>query len=193
MSITVLIAGLNRGPRRGTLAIVESLAGRSTCAIELDDPLGGDAAPRVGEEVLIAADGDRIFAGSIETVDVTLRAGSQSRAWAITCIDYHRILDRRLAGQKVYNAMRSDLIIGDICINSLQGEGVDFTFVQQGPVLEEFKTDFETAAEAIDRAVKLAKQFWTIDYFKNLRVFSPETYNCPFEKSRAGARNLAFA
>jgi hypothetical protein len=49
--------------------------------------------------------------------------------WAIACVAHHRILDRRLAGQKVYNAMRSDLIIGDICINSLQDEGVDFTFV----------------------------------------------------------------
>jgi hypothetical protein len=45
MTIAVLIAGLDRSPRRGTLAIVETVDGRSTCAFELDEAGGVDPAP----------------------------------------------------------------------------------------------------------------------------------------------------
>lgn len=187
MALSLLIGGISRRWKNGTLGIVETLGGRSTCDFSLEILQGEGWAPYVGVDVVVLDGAIRLFAGSIESVEVIRYHGNAAVLHRVSCIDHHRILDRRLAGEYNWQQRTAGQIVRDICNNSLQGEGIDTAFVQDGPVIEEFSIDYPTVAEAIDQVARVAKMLWLVDYQKNLRFFSPETYTCPFELNNQDA------
>lgn len=187
MALSLLIGGISRRWKNGTLGIVETLGGRSTCDFSLEILQGEGWAPYVGVDVVVLDGAIRLFAGSIESVEVIRYHGNAAVLHRVSCIDHHRILDRRLAGEYNWQQQTAGQIVRDICNNSLQGEGIDTAFVQDGPVIEEFSIDYPTVAEAIDQVARVAKMLWLVDYQKNLRFFSPETYACPFELNNQDA------
>lgn len=187
MALSLLIGGISRRWKNGTLGIVETLGGRSTCDFSLEILQGEGWAPYVGVDVVVLDGVTRLFAGSIESVEVIRYHGNAAVLHRVSCIDHHRILDRRLAGEYNWQQRTAGQIVRDICNNSLQGEGIDTAFVQDGPVIEEFSIDYPTVAEAIDQVARVAKMLWLVDYQKNLRFFSPETYECPFELNNQDA------
>lgn len=181
MAFSLLIGGAPYRWKRGTLNIVETLGGRSTCEFSIDNPDGSITAPQVGQSVLIKDGTYTIFAGSIESVEALRYPGTLAGLWRISCVDHHRILDRRITGQQSWQGVRAGDIVTGICTGYLEGEGVGIDFVQQGPVIERFEIDHATVAEALQKLAELAGMVWYIDYGRQLRFFAPNSYACPFE------------
>jgi hypothetical protein len=181
MSFTLTIGGQAYAWKPGTLGITETLGGRSTCEFTIDDADGTLAAPIVGQAVLLLDGSYRIFGGSVETLEIVRYPGVEARVFRVSCVDYHRALDRRLAGKYSWQQKTAGSIVVDICTNSLQGEAINLDFIQAGPVVERFEIDYPTVAEAIQQGAQLAKMFWTVDYDRQLRFFAPDSYAAPFE------------
>ncbi len=181
MAFSLLIAGAPYSWKAGTLNIVETLGGRSTCEFSIDNPDGTITAPRVGQSVIVKDGAHTIFAGSIETVEAVRYPATFAGLWRVSCVDHHRILDRRITGQRSWQSARAGEIVTDICTTYLGGEGVGVEFIQQGPVIERFEIDHATIAEALQRLAELANMIWYVDYGRQLRFFVPNSYACPFE------------
>jgi hypothetical protein len=181
MAITLLIAGGPYSIKAGTLSIVETLGGRSTCEFSIDNPDGSITPPRVGQSVLIKDGVYTIFSGSIESIEATRYHGTFAGLFRVSCVDHHRILDRRITGERQWQNQSAGSILIDICTSWLGGEAVGLTFVQAGPTIEEFSVEYTPISEAIDELAKLASMRWYIDYGKELRFFAPLTSICPFE------------
>lgn len=181
MAFSLLIGGGPYNWKQGTLNIVETLGGRSTCEFSIDNPDGSITAPQVGQSVLVKDGAYTIFAGSIETVEAVRYPGTFAGLWRVSCVDHHRILDRRITGQKSWQATRAGAIVIEICTTYLGGEAVGIDFIQQGPVVERFEIDHATIAEALQQLAEVAGMVWYIDYGRQLRFFAPNSYACPFE------------
>jgi hypothetical protein len=181
MAFTLTIGGQAYFWKPGTLSITETLGGRSTCEFTIDDADGTLAAPIVGQAVLLLDGAYRIFGGSVESLEIVRYPGVDARVFRVSCVDYHRTLDRRLAGKYSWQQQTAGSIVAEICSNSLQGEAINLDFVQAGPVIERFEIDYPTVAEAIQQVAQLAKMFWTVDYDRQLRFFAADSYAAPFE------------
>lgn len=181
MAFSLLIGGAPYNWKQGTLNIVETLGGRSTCEFSIDNPDGSITAPQVGQSVLVKDGAYTIFAGSIETVEAVRYPGTFAGLWRVSCVDHHRILDRRVTGQKSWQSTRAGDIVTEICTTYLGGEAVGIDFIQQGPVVERFEIDHATIAEALQQLAEVAGMVWYIDYGRQLRFFAPNAYACPFE------------
>jgi hypothetical protein len=181
MAFVLTVGGQGYSWKPGTLSITETLGGRSTCEFSIDDPEGTLAVPAPGHEVIIMDGIYRIFGGSVESVEIVRYTGIQARVFRVSCVDYHRVLDRRLAGAYSWQQRKAGLIVMDIATHSLQAEAINIDFIQDGPIIERLEIDYPTVAEAVQQVAKLAKMFWTVDYGRQLRFFSPESYACPFE------------
>ncbi|GIU76772.1 MAG: hypothetical protein KatS3mg005_0010 [Bryobacteraceae bacterium] len=181
MAFSLLIGGAPYSWKQGTLNIVETLGGRSTCEFSIDNPDGSITAPQVGQSVLVKDGAYTIFAGSIETVEAVRYPGTYAGLWRVSCVDHHRILDRRITGLKSWQSTRAGDIVTEICTTYLGGEAVGLDFIQQGPIVERFEIDHATIAEALQKLAEVAGMVWYIDYGRQLRFFTPNSYACPFE------------
>ncbi len=187
--ITLKIGGADYRIKRNTLAITNTLGGRSTCEFSIDNPDGTITAPAVGQSVLVKDGSCTIFAGSIESVEALRYPGTLAGLWRVSCVDNHRILDRRVTRRHSWQSKRAGEILTEICTTCLRGEGVGLDFIQQGPVIESFEIDHATVAEAIQRLAETAKMHWRIDHQRQIRFFAPESYAAPFELAPA-SRNF---
>lgn len=181
MSFVLTIGGQAFTWKPGTLGITETLGGRSTCEFSIDDADGTLTVPIVGQAVILLDNSYRIFGGSVETLEIVRYPGIAARVFRVSCVDYHRTLDRRLAGKYSWQEKTAGSIVVDIATSSLQGEAINLNFIQAGPTIERFEIDYPTVAEAVQQVAQLAKMFWTVDYDRELRFFTPDSYACPFE------------
>lgn len=181
MAFSLLIGGGPYSWKQGTLNIVETLGGRSTCEFAIDNPDGAVTPPRVGQSVLVKDGSYTIFAGSIESVEATRYHGTFAGLFRVSCVDHHRILDRRITGERKWENQSAGSIVIEICTSWLGGEAVGLTFVQAGPVIEEFKVEYTPISKALEELAQLSGMRWYVDYGKELRFFAPLTWTCPFE------------
>lgn len=164
------------------ISATKTLGGRSVCDIELvPQQISGAFVPFVGQPIEVLSGGAYLFAGSVESVKQVKFNSTAVIAYSVTCTDHHRILDRRLVGQREWINSTARMIIGDVCNTNLTDELVDgVTYVNDGATIDRFVVDYVTVAEAINELAKISQYHWFIDEYKQIRFFNQGTPSAPF-------------
>ena len=188
--LVITIGGVQAEYRAGTLSISGSLGSRTTATFStVDHPPFADVV-EIGQVVEIRDETDAlIFAGTIDNVDETVGFGEPVRFKRITCVDFNQIADRHLVAY-VYKPDEDNPVIyaGDVIRDIVArffvfggvSEGIDTTYVEDGPEIEKFVFNYVPASQAFDDIAELAGYIWYIDYEKRLH-FTPKDRNAaPF-------------
>lgn len=169
---------------RGTLSIGRELNSRATCSFRLMSKTG-TYTPAVGAPVNIYHDNARLYGGFIWSVDTKRYKGSVLLEHSVTCVDASFVADRRTCYEHAWLNATGGQIVTDIVANSLNGEGVTYTYVSAGPTIAgEFGMyGYPTVSEAIQKVCDQTQSYWYIDGDMNVRYFSQTSlgYDAPFD------------
>jgi hypothetical protein len=184
MPADILINGvrLPAGCKRGSLAVNQRTGQRHTCDFTydaIDVSLGGSAGapiPVEGQSLRVVEQpgNNVIFGGVVQVVGlngVRIKDG-YTRRFKVSGMDYRWLAERRNAGEHSWQGQYAGQIFREIVEESLGGDGIDLTEVlpTAGPLIKEFKLDFPSVAQALDRLVELwPGSAWWFDYDKKAR------------------------
>lgn len=189
--LVVTIGGVQAEYRAGTLSISGSLGSRTTATFStVDHPPFADVV-EIGQVVEIRDETDAlIFAGTIDNVDETVGFGEPVRFKRITCVDFNQIADRHLVAY-VYKPDEDNPVIyaGDVIRDIVArffvfggvSEGIDTTYVEDGPEIEKFVFNYVPASQAFDDIADITGYVWFIDFEKNLHFIPKDRNVAPFE------------
>lgn len=187
MAVSLVINDENRTSNllAGSLNIGDEINNRNTCSFELEDT-SYDWTPDMGSKVVIYDDGIKVFAGTIDDLAKKRPPGTSVLRYAITCVDFNQLCDRKLVNQ-VYVNKTTGYIVNSLLVKYLASEGITGTFttdptttIQGGPIIEKAVFSYRTVADCLDELGKLSGFKWNIDYDKVLHWFDRQTYEAPF-------------
>lgn len=103
----------------------------------------------------------------------------------ISCIDYTRLLDRRLVAA-TYDNMYDDDIINTI-INDFAGDqGISTYHVSRGVLVSQISFNYVTVSQALESLSQITGRNWFIDYDKDIHYFPMTENRAPFELLNTG-------
>jgi hypothetical protein len=157
--------------------------------------------PSEGQEIILGsgAINNRVFAGHITKATQLSVKKAAVKLWQIDCVDYTRMLNRRLVTKR-YAAQAVHLIVIDLIANYTSG----FTTTNvktSSPVLTDAVEFVDVAVgEALTRLVNLVSTgavpwHWYADYFKDIHFFDTETTQAPLDLTQTNYTysNLQYA
>jgi hypothetical protein len=180
MTITLTIGGVDRTKQVlwDTLR-VESVLTRQidTCEFTMMRSASLTYKPVAGREVIITADGTRIFGGVITSVEARPTAYSNIE-YAIKCSDYARIMDAHLVAE-TYENMTVNAIIADLVATWFPA-GVFTTVNVNAPVVVKYvQFNYLPGTEVMNRLAELTGYDWYVDYNKDIHFFLPAASTAP--------------
>jgi hypothetical protein len=134
-------------------------------------------APSLGDEVVVARDGDTIFGGVIIRITENIEA-SKILTYSVECSDYSQYLKRQLVTER-YENMTVAAIITSLRTNYTTD---GFTSVNAGSTLVIDSISFNriTVADALEKLAKAISYVWYVDYDKDIHFFPKNTELAPF-------------
>jgi hypothetical protein len=131
------------------------------------------------EEIIITMDDDtRIFAGYIVTMQKSLAEFGVPQA-AVKCVDYTRLLDRRLAHLS-YEGETDAAIIEDLVDEYAADAGITTTHVLSSATIDQLVFNYVQLSQAFRKIAELTQQNWYIDYEKDIHYFPLTENPAPF-------------
>lgn len=134
--------------------------------------------PIVGEEVIIMDGATKIFAGIIVTMD-TIGNAFPSVVHQVSCVDYTRILDKRLVVE-TYENMTVDAIIADLKVGYFPS-GFTINNVNAPVLVESVTFNYKPISKCLEELADLIGYDWYVDYDKDVHMFSKESTTAPFD------------
>lgn len=178
--------------RTGTIRIESQLNSRDTMSFILTDTHGEFPMFEVGSEVvLVDGYGERHFGGSVAYFNMNIIPGTAIAQYRVECVDYNELTDRRLV-YEVYENMTAGEIIKDVIDNFMDGEGLTYENVSDGPVITRAVFNYNTVNTVLNELSEQTGYQWYIDYDKDVHFFSRETNVAPIELTQTSNnwRNL---
>ena len=162
----------------GSLTITDSLDEvPNTCRFRVIDTV-----PAIGQLVIItrgSANGPRLFAGHILTVQEVL-GGKPSHVRAdVSCVDFtwwlgFQKVTKRYTNWSVY------VIVQDLIYTYASANGFTAIHVDQNlPGIDEITFTNEDLPEALTRLARRIGAYWYVDYYKDVHLFFAETRQAP--------------
>lgn len=190
MAIQILIGGLDKSPLMGSLNVTTGLGAQATC--DMDYIETGGWMPEVGAPVEVRVNGSTRYLGSVDSVPRQVRQGGVVSDISVASVDITSIAGRCLAGQYTWSAVRAGQIFRDIVQTGLIGEGISTDFVEDGPIVDAFETNYEPVAEALNRLCETTGMVWRMTWDRQARFHSPDAFEAPISivDGAALVRNL---
>ena len=190
MQLLLKVGGVDKtgSMREGSLKVVSAITHRmNTCTFLL---MGSQTLVEGVTEVILSNTGEtvRYFAGYIMRISRKLEG--VTKTYLCECQDYTVIADRALVN-KAYAGRTDAYIINDLCatyVAELDGS----TYVQSGLTRDEYQIHHETLRRVLDNLSSDSGMDWYIDYYKNVRYFTPETNAAPFGISDSPDLSLTY-
>src|SRR3990167_3815794 len=139
--------------------------------------------PRVGREIVVTADGTKVFAGVITSIEERASSYSQDGyqiEYHVKCADYARIMDAHLVAE-TYEEMTVDDIIADLNTNWFPS-GVFTTVNVDCPVIVQYaQFNYLPGTEIMNRLAEMTGYDWYVDYNKDIHFFKPVTLSAPVD------------
>ena len=141
----------------------------------------------VGQEVLVTVGKNRIFGGTIDSFSRQYIYGTKQR-FAVTCVDFNQILDRRIIGETYENITLKDILI-DILANFLDGEGITLGSITSGTAilypsdtLYPLDTLYPDGVDIVPITQAVFNYCNVADAFKFLKEVTGLSYNIDYNK-----------
>jgi len=138
----------------------------------------GGSVPVCEQEIIVTRNGTKLFAGYITEILYTKLGGSTVKI-KFECIDYTRILSRRLVVEG-YENMTDKAIIEDIVAKYCQGTGITTTNVVEGITINQISFSYMSPAQCLSQICALTGRSWYLDYDKDVHYFALTTTATPF-------------
>jgi hypothetical protein len=156
----------------GSFALTDNINARSTCTFNIitDEPI------TVGQEVLVYDGLVKVFGGTIETFNLSYLRGQGGirKLYALNCLDFNAILDRRLIGE-TYVDKTVGFIVNDIVNNFLVGEGITVsTITNSTEVIKQAVFNYVTVSDAFNFIRNTTGLNYNINFDKQLSFFLNE-------------------
>lgn len=179
-SYSVTIDGVDRTADviNKTLVINDELNDKvNTCNFRLQD-LSGDGAPVGDDEIIITVNGVRYFGGLVARVTMA-QLGPSELVYDVECVDYTRLLDRRLVATS-YQDMTAKEIIESIVEEFAEGEGITTHNVSEGPEIASISFNYVQISQALRQIAEATGRHWFIDYNKDIHYTPVQQNRAPF-------------
>ncbi len=152
--------------------------------------LGEEGVPERGEIIEVWLNGVQLFGGLLTKVGYTQLTNSRD-IYDIQCVDYTRILDRRMVSATYQNM--TDLQIIEAIIEQYAGdEDITTYHVSEGVLINQISFNYVPVSRALQQIAKLTGRQWFIDYQKDIHYFPLVQARAPFEITSAGNQHLNF-
>jgi len=186
--VFIRIDGVERGVGR-----LNPTEGVHIAGLAIDERLGDSPStctfvahgfqPTVGMDVVIrfgwVDNPDRLFGGVIIAVE-QLEAGKLANPlFSVSCSSYLSLLNRRKVTKRYVNQSATDIAY-DLVANYAPGFGVN-GIANPLPTVDEISYTFEDLATALSRLAQRIGGYFSVDYFKNVRLFLTETGTNPVD------------
>lgn len=136
----------------------------------------GGFTPLLNAEIIVTRDGERIFGGSILSLETSVEA-PPTVTYAVECVDFTYQLDRKLITERFIDQSIEDII-------AFLGANYAPTFTVTGvrAPQEVARISFNrlTFSECLDKLAKLNNFYWYVDYFKDIHFFAKNDEVAPF-------------
>lgn len=204
MATKLYISEVNRTNllRVGSLRISKDGTSAHTASFRLRDLSTTPYYPVPGEHIRIEDGEELLFAGQIESSEIDVMPGpSKAVVHTIHCTDYTRLLSHYLVTGIWENVMATDIIKdiftpGHYCCDiagnpdfGVIGEGIVYHEDQPGILIEYYPVQSRTVYDVIEELARLSEYKWRLDYNKELRFYSKDTFIAPIVIS-ATSRNF---
>jgi hypothetical protein len=134
--------------------------------------------PEAGMEVIITDDAVRVFAGYIVRRD-KLSSSYKDIRYKIECVDYTRLLQKKLVAE-TYESMTVEDIIKAIIDRYASGMGIDYTNVICTKTIEKITFNYTSVQQCIQQLSDIVGFDWWVDYNKKLYFKGVGTVSSPF-------------
>jgi len=135
--------------------------------------------PKPTQEVILEIAGVREFGGIIVNAPRAFLGDSRTGEIEIqvTAQDYQTLLNRRLA-IRTYQNQNAGAIVSDLV--GIVG-GFNLANVQSGPLVADWRVNYQPVGDAIEDLAKTVGYEWWIDYYKNVYFRQPANPNAPWD------------
>ena len=135
--------------------------------------------PKPTQEVILEIAGVREFGGIIVNAPREFLGDSRTGEIVvqITAQDYQTLLNRRLA-TRTYQNQNAGAIVSDLV--GIVG-GFNLANVQSGPLVADWRVNYQPLGDAIEDLAKTVGYEWWIDYYKNVYFRQPANPNAPWD------------
>lgn len=135
--------------------------------------------PTAGAEIVITADGTKIFGG------VIIRVTERPKAYAlleyeVECTDYARILDSKLVATTYENQTVND-IIADLAANHFDAGVFTVNNVDCAVVINYIQFNYIPGAEVLTKLAEMVGYDWFVDYDRDINFFKPQPTTAPVD------------
>ena len=159
-------------------SIIDKINARTTMQAKIVD-LNEILSINVGDSVTFENNGSVIFAGLIQTIDVS-EEGPGYLVYNIKCVDNTAITDRRVIAKVYENEYVGD-IVTDLITEVLGEEGITAGTIQDGPVIAKAVFNYIKCSQALDYLKTTTGGYiWNIDKDKKLNFFERSTNTAPW-------------
>lgn len=189
MAITIDIATTDR---TGVLVankirIRRQLNGRASADIVLQSD---SYSPTVGQDLVVEEGGTKRFAGFIHEARKFVHPGTSTLQWALRCLDYSHIADRRICTDDflIEGGWTHGGVVTQLVNRFLTGEGITTTNVVDASALGvdlPFKN--RPVAECLNRVSVLTGLPWFVDFDKDLNYKDFSATTAPFGLTNTSA------
>jgi hypothetical protein len=164
----------------GSLSIDDALHERSTCSFVIQAP-AGTVMIEPGDSVTIMENGDLLFAGTVNDLEVTVLIGSHPLQTSIDvqCTDWQQVTDRRIVSE-AFVEKTTGQILSSLVDKYLAIEGITAN-VDQGPVVREAVFNYVSFTTCVDKLAEISGYNWWISPAKVLHFKTREALWAPFE------------
>lgn len=153
---------------------------QNSCTFNLDDR-SGTGIPAVEDEITITLDnGTKLFGGYVTSVNRMSRLTGGTVQVNVQCVDYARLLDRRLV-RKTYENQTDKQIIEDIVSTYAPGSGITTNNVVEGVTITQITFNYLQPTQCIRQICELTGRYWYIDYNKDIHYFALTQDHAPFD------------
>lgn len=179
MTLSLTISGTERKKSvRWDSLRIENVLTRAidTCRFTMIRKQLSDFKPTAGKEVIVTADGTRIFGGVI--IRVTEKPVAYGAFdYEVEAVDYGRLLDSKLVA-KTYQDQTVNTIIADLK-TSYFPSGFTTTKVSCTTVIKYVKFNYLPMTDCLTKLAELTGYDWYIDYNKDLYFDIPDPTTAP--------------
>ncbi len=188
----ILIGGEDRTDevRNQTVKIEDVLNDQANIASFQMYNLNDEGVPERGETIEISVNGLKKFGGLLTKVDFSQLSNSRD-IYTIRCIDWTRILDRRMVSA-TYENMTDKEIIEAIVDQYCGGEGITTYHVAEGVTISRISFNYVSVSRALQQISKITGRNWYIDYDKDIHYFPLTQAQAPFAITSTGNQHKNF-